>query len=182
MPGSRVPRRTGSGIALAIAGIAAGSAVAAGIRRRRLAARPSTEEVNKDVVRRLLEEPWSGNLDAIGECVAPGYVGYDPTEPEPIRGPDSVRAGVVRWVGAFPGAMVTIENQVAEGDCVATRWIWRGVQTGEIAGIAPTGKEVTVAATTFSRLENGKVVEQWTSWDALGLLVQLGAVPTPTTA
>lgn len=167
---------------LAVAAVATGSAVAAGIRKRRRPARPSVEEVNKEVVRRLLEEPWRGNLGAIDESVAPGYVGYDPTEAEPIRGPEGVRASAEKWVAGFPGASVTIEDQLAEGDRVATRWVWRGVQTGEIAGIAPTGKEVTVAGSTVSRLENGLVVEQWTTWDALGLLVQLGAVPAPTTA
>lgn len=174
--------RIGAAIALTVAGVGAGSAAAVRIRRRRRVSGASPDETSKGVVRQLLEEPWSGNLDAIEECVAPGYVGYDPTKPEPTRGPDGVRACIERWIAAFPGGAVTVVDQVAEGDRVATRWVGRGVHTGEIAGIAPTGKEVTVAGSTVSRLENGRVVEEWTTWDALGLLVQLGAVPTPTRA
>jgi predicted ester cyclase len=76
----------------------------------------------------------------------------------------------------------TVKEQIAEGDTVATRWKAHGTHDGELAGIAPTGKEVTVKGFTFSRLENGKVVEERQVWDALGMLVQLGAVTAPATA
>jgi len=69
-----------------------------------------------------------------------------------------------------------------EGDHVATRWTGRGTHTGEIAGIAPTGKDVTVSGITVSRFEDGLVVEEWTTWDTLGMLVQIGAVPAPAQA
>jgi predicted ester cyclase len=65
---------------------------------------------------------------------------------------------------------------------VATRWTGRGTHDGEIAGIAATGKQVTVTGLTISTVENGLVVEEQTEWDALGMLVQLGAVPAPTPA
>jgi predicted ester cyclase len=80
---------------------------------------------------------------------------------------------------AFRGARITVEEQIAEGDTVATRWTGRGTHEGELMGIAPTGKETTVTGLTISRLRNGKVVEEWTNWDTLGMLVQLGAAPQP---
>lgn len=58
----------------------------------------------------------------------------------------------------------------------------RGTQTGEVAGIAPTGREVTVSGMTLSKLEGGMVVEEWTTWDTFGMLVQLGAIPEPARA
>ncbi len=136
----------------------------------------------KQIVRRLIEEPWKGNWDVIDEYVAPGYVGHDPAEPEPIRGPAGVRANVEKYLAGFPGGAITVDDQIAEGDKVATRWTGRGTHMGEIAGISPTGKEVTVSGLTLSKLERGLVVEEWTTWDTLGMLMQLGAVPAPAQA
>ena len=82
----------------------------------------------------------------------------------------------------FSDARVTVDDQIAEGDKVATRWTGRGTHDGEIVGVAPTGKEVTVSGLTISRVKNGLVVEEQTEWDALGMLVQLGVVPAPTAA
>jgi steroid delta-isomerase-like uncharacterized protein len=136
----------------------------------------------KEIVRRLFEEPWTGDFSSIDELVASDYVGYDPAEPEAIKGPAGVKANFEKYKAGFSNARITVEEQIAEGDTVATRWVGRGTHDGEIAGIAPTGKEVTVTGFTFSRLENGKVVEEHQVWDALGMLVQLGAVPAPATA
>ncbi len=135
----------------------------------------------KEIVRRLTEEAWK-DASVIDELAAENYVGYDPTEPEPVRGPAGLRAQLQTYINAFEGAHVTVDEQFAEGDLVATRWTGRGTHTGEIQGVAPTGKEITVTGITISRVENGKVVEERQVWDALGMLVQLGAVPAPTTA
>jgi SnoaL-like polyketide cyclase len=136
----------------------------------------------KKIVRQVLEEPWNGNWGVIDEYIAPGYVGYDPAQPEPIRGPEGAKANFQKYVDAFTGARITVDDQLAEGDKVATRWTGRGTHTGDFAGIAPTGKEVTVTGLTISRLEGGMIVEDWITWDTLGMLVQLGAVPAPARA
>ena len=135
----------------------------------------------KEIVRRLTEDAWK-DPSVIDELAAGNYVGYDPTEPEPVRGPAGLRAQLQTYIDAFEGAHVTVDEQFAEGDLVATRWTGRGTHTGEIQGVAPTGKEVTVTGITISRVENGKVVEERQVWDALGMLVQIGAVPAPTQA
>ena len=136
----------------------------------------------KEIVKRLIEEPWTGSFDVIDELVSPDFVGYDAAEPEPIRGPAGVKANVEKYLAGFSDARCTVDDQVAEGDKVATRWTGHGTHDGEMAGIAPTGKEVTITGLTISKVENGKLVEDRTVWDTLGMLVQLGAVPMPTTA
>ena len=136
----------------------------------------------KERVRRLFEEPWKGNWDVLDELVAPEYLGYDSGQAEPLRGADSLRAYLKAYSDAFPDGRLTVHEQVAEPGKVATRWTARGTHAGEISGIAATGKEVTVSGLTISTLAGGKVTEQWTTWDRLGMLVQLGAVPTATEA
>jgi steroid delta-isomerase-like uncharacterized protein len=136
----------------------------------------------KEIVRRLTEEPWTGNVAVIDELASPDYIGHDPTETEPIRGPAGLKASLEKYKTGFSDARVTVDDQIAEGDRVATRWTGRGTHDGEIVGVAPTGKEVTVSGLTISRVENGLVVEEQSEWDALGMLVQLGAVPAPTAA
>ena len=133
----------------------------------------------KLIVKRLFEEPWKGNFEVIDEFVAPNYVGHDPAEPEPIRGPAGLRANIEKYLAGFPDGGITVDDQIVDGDKVATRWTGRGTQTGEVAGIAPTGKEVTISGLTISRLEGGMVVEEWATWDTLGMLIQLGAIPEP---
>jgi steroid delta-isomerase-like uncharacterized protein len=136
----------------------------------------------KKIVRRAIEEPWRGSFEVIDELLAPGYIGHDPSQREPIRGIDGAKANYQQYIDAFAGAQITVDEQIAEGDIVATRWTGRGTHTGEIAGISGTGKDVTVSGITISKLENGKIVEEWTNWDTLGMLVQIGAVPMPATA
>ncbi|HEU0304895.1 MAG TPA: ester cyclase [Gaiellaceae bacterium] len=135
----------------------------------------------KEIVRRLTEESWK-DPSVIDELVSADYVGYDPAEPEPVRGIAGLKEQLEKYQAAFEGAHVTIDEQFAEGDIVATRWTGQGTHTGEIAGVAPTGKEVTVTGITISRVADGKVVEERQVWDTLGMLVQLGAVPAPTAA
>jgi predicted ester cyclase len=68
---------------------------------------------------------------------------------------------------------------VADGDKVVTRWTVQATHQGELNGIPATGKRVTVTAMTIDRITDGKVIESWTIFDALGLMQQLGVVPSP---
>jgi steroid delta-isomerase-like uncharacterized protein len=135
-------------------------------------------ETNKQIVRRVAEEPWGGNFEAIDELVDPGYTGYDPSQPEPTRGPAGFREFITTYLTGFPDGGITVDQQLAEGDFVATRWTGRGTHQGDLMGIAATGKQVTVSGITISRVSNGKIVEEWTNWDTLGMLQQLGVVPS----
>jgi steroid delta-isomerase-like uncharacterized protein len=136
-----------------------------------------TSEQNKAIVRRAFEEPWKGNLDVIDELIATQYIGHDPANPEPLRGPAGVKEFISTYRAAFPDARITVEQQLAEGDLVATRWTGRGTHEGELMGISSTGKRVTVSGLTISRLEGGKIVEEFQNWDTFGMMQQLEAVP-----
>ena len=137
----------------------------------------------KAVVRRELEELYgAGSLEMADEIIAADFVGYDPALPEPIRGPAGVKEAVTGYRTAFPDLRITIEAQISEGDLVSTRWKATGTHQGELFGVAATGKQATVTGTSLTRVSGGKIAEDWTNWDTLGLLQQLGAVPVPTTA
>ena len=138
-------------------------------------------EESKTIVRRLLEEPWT-DLDVVDELVDESYVGYDPSLPEPLRGPQGFKDNVSMFRAAYSDARITVDEQIAEGDTVASRWTGRGTHDGELMGVRASGKQVTVSGIVISRVANGKVVEEWTNWDTVGMLQQIGAVPAPAQA
>ena len=140
----------------------------------------STEE-SKEIVRRVNDEVWSkGQLDVIDELIADEFVATVIGAPEQIRGPQGFREFVVMYRTAFPDLRITVDEQVAEGETVVTRWTATGTNEGELMGIPATGKQATTAGININRISGGKLVEGWGLFDQLGLLQQIGAVPTPT--
>jgi steroid delta-isomerase-like uncharacterized protein len=136
-------------------------------------------EANAKASRRILEELFgAGNYGLADELIAADAVGHDPALPEPVSGPEGLKEAARGYRSAFPDLTMTVETVLAEGDLVAIRWTARGTHKGDLFGIAPTGKEATVTGITIDRHAGGKIAESWTSWDALGLLQQLGAVPS----
>jgi steroid delta-isomerase-like uncharacterized protein len=135
-------------------------------------------EQNKIVVRRTLEEVYTkGNLNLIDELVISDFVAHSSTRD--IYGPDGMKQFAAALREAFPDLQMTIEDQVAEGDRVVTRWTARGTHTGSFQGIPPTGKQGTMTGIDIDRVVDGKTVECWSNTDDLGLLQQLGVVPAP---
>jgi steroid delta-isomerase-like uncharacterized protein len=138
---------------------------------------------NKAIARRLLEEAFnSGNLDVVDELVAPEFVNHDAALPEPTTGIEATKANITGYRNAFPDLRLTIEQQVAEGEFVTTRWSARGTHQGDLMGMAATGKQATVTGITLDRIVEGRFVESWTKWDTLGLMQQLGVIPALATA
>lgn len=86
------------------------------------------------------------------------------------------------WREAFPDLHITVEKQVAENDLVAVRWTARGTNTGTGNGIPATGKAVEITGTTLFRMDEGKIAEEWTCADSLGLMRQLELLPRRTAA
>lgn len=135
-------------------------------------------EENKRLVLREAEEVFGqGRLDVYDEILSPDYVLHDPTLPEPVRGIEGAKEFAGQYVSAFSGMSVKTEEILAEGDRVAARWTARGTHTGALGDIPPSGRDVTVSGSTFYRIENGKIAEDWTIYDSLGLMQQIGAVP-----
>jgi steroid delta-isomerase-like uncharacterized protein len=140
----------------------------------------ASAEENKAVVLRQEEEIFTrGNLDAAEEIYAPGYVGHDPSNPEDVRGPEGAKQAAADYRRAFPDLRVTVEDLIAEGDKVVARLRFRGTHLGELEGIAPTGRRVDSTGIVVSRMEGGKIAEDWANFDDLGLMRQLGAIPPP---
>lgn len=141
----------------------------------------TTEQENKEFARRWNDEVWGErNLQIIDDLVAEEFVGYDPSLPEPIRGPDGVRKIAEMMLSAFPDAQVDLEEVIAEGDLIAVRIRCTGTHEGEYMGIDPTGEDVDFQLMAFQRIEDGEVVEERQMVDHLGLLTQLGMVDPPT--
>jgi steroid delta-isomerase-like uncharacterized protein len=142
--------------------------------------RGSMSEENKALVRRWFEDLFNtGNLDVAEEIVAQDHVAHDPVLAELPPGPEGDKHVVNLYHGAFPDAQITVEDQLAEGDRVATRWTGRGTHQGEFMGVPPSGNRVEVAGMTINRVSGAKIVETWTIYDALGMMQQIGAVPSP---
>lgn len=134
-------------------------------------------EQNKATARRFFEEIVAGgNLDAIEVVFAPDYQDHDPANEEDTRGHEAIRQEASMYQTAFPGLQFTVEDQLAEGDQVATRWTMRATHQGELFGIPPTGNQVTVVGVTIHRFAGGKIQEGWWNWDTMGLMQQVGAI------
>ncbi len=135
-------------------------------------------EENKAVARRAFEEHFNtGNFDLAQEIFAADYVNHDPSLPRSGSGPEAANQAVRLYREAFPDAQITVEDQVAEGDKVATRWSARGTHQGELLGVGPTGNQVQITGISISRIEDGRIAEDWINYDALGMMQQIGAIP-----
>jgi steroid delta-isomerase-like uncharacterized protein len=136
-----------------------------------------SKEENKAIVRRFIEEVWhQKNLTVIDEIFATDYIYHMAGMPD-IQGPEGFEQFVTTIPAAFPDIQFTIEDMFAEGDMVAIRVTFRGTHQGELMGIPPTGKQVTVTGIGIQRIADGKFQETWDSFDMLGLMQQLGVVP-----
>lgn len=136
-------------------------------------------EENKAIILRHWEEVVSkGKLDLIDEIFAPDFVAHEADQD--IRGPEGVRQFILMLRAAFPDLQVTVEDVLAEGDKVVQRWSAHGSHQGELMGLAPSGKRISVAGITISRFEGGKVAEEWELYDMMSMMQQLGAFPSST--
>lgn len=128
---------------------------------------------------RLLDEVWNKkNLDVVDELIAPQFVVHDPQGTSPRPGPEGYKEYVHAYLTAFPDFELTIDDQVADESTVATRWSCSGTHRGQLLGVPPTGRRVTVTGTSFSKFSDGKFAESWSSWDQLSLMQQLGVMPS----
>src|SRR5829696_10360122 len=138
-------------------------------------------EENKVLTRRSWVIVAEGNLDTLEDALAEVYaediVLHEPDED--VRGIEGLKQFVTMIRSAIPDLRITLEEDIAEGDKVVSRWRAQGTHQGELMGIAPTSNQVTITGITIHRIEEGKIVEEWENWDALGLMQQIGAIPSP---
>jgi steroid delta-isomerase-like uncharacterized protein len=113
------------------------------------------------------------------EMIAEDYIQHNP---QVEQGREGVKQFFTYFFSAFPDLQLTVEDILAEGDRVVTRWTMRGSHHGEFFGIPATGRQVTVTGMDIWRIADGKAAEHWDSIDNLGMLQQLGVIPSPDSA
>lgn len=135
-----------------------------------------SKEDAKAVVRRAFEDFWSkGNAELAKELFTDDFVSHDPSTPDDFgKGPDRAKKLLQLYRGAFPDLNFEIEDIFAADDRVVTRWSSSGTHKNDFRGIAPTDKTARPTGITISRIENGRIAEEWINWDTLGLLRDLG--------
>jgi len=137
----------------------------------------STEK-NRQLAIQFVDDVNRRNLAAVADLMVPGFVAHWAGRPD-VQGAEAWIAAVEPILGAVPDLRYTIDAVTAEGDLVGMRYHWTGTQTGEIRGIPATGKRVSVAGMGFFQFKDGRLIEEWAVDDTMGLLQQLGVVPTP---
>jgi len=136
-------------------------------------------ESNKALIQRFYDEGWNANnLDVYDELVTDDFVDHQAVPGLP-PGREGFKLLNVMFRTAFPDVYVKVENIVAEDDKVGCRWRSGGTHQGELFGIPATGKTVEITATVFYRVEDGRLAEGWINRDDVGLMRQLGVIPTP---
>ncbi len=134
-------------------------------------------EENKAIMRRFYEDLFgSGDLSVADEIVATEFVNHNPP-PGESPGREGIKEFVTLFRTAFPDIHYTVEDQIAEGDKVVTRFTMTGTHRGDFPGIPATGKPITVTAIGIHRLAGGKTQEAWFNSDLLGMMQQLGVIP-----
>jgi steroid delta-isomerase-like uncharacterized protein len=134
-------------------------------------------EGNKSLACRFTKEVWGGhNAGLLDELLTPDFVNHDP-----FPGTEGNREGEKQAIAVHRAAMAepeaTVDDQIAEGDKVATRWTFRATHKGEFLGAAPSGKRITITGINIHRIQNGKIAEMWREQDVVTLMRQLGAAP-----
>ena len=135
-------------------------------------------EENKAIVRRIFEDIINNrDMKVVDELFATDYVFHGPGGHE-LHGPDAFKQIISQPHTAYPDFHITAEDMIAEGDKVVCRFTSQGTHKGMLRGIAPTNKQVKVTGIVIYRIVDGKIVEHWENMDMLGLMQQLGVVPS----
>ena len=133
---------------------------------------------NKIVVRRVYEEVWNKRkLEIADEVISPSHALHDPTVSGSQIGPEAYKQQVIRFTTAFPDLRFAIDDIVSEEDKLVVSWTISGTHKGEFMGIAPTDTKITFTGITINHIAHGKILDSDISWDALGLMRQLGHAP-----
>ena len=135
-------------------------------------------ESNKALVRRWFEEIVNGRTDpavflaALDETIAPDFVDWD--GPDPTNGREAMRRAVPALLKALPDASFMVEQLLGEGDLVAVRLRGQATHTGEVMGIAPTGKRISWTENEIFRIADGRIVESWGEGGLEEALAEIG--------
>ena len=136
----------------------------------------STEDM-KAFIRRAAEEVWNkGNMDVAGEYFSPNLI-FHYSEGD-IRGIENMKQYILGVRSAFPDFKLSPEDQIAEGNTEVSRFTISGTHKGEFNSIPPTGKMFSTTSIAIHKFTDGKISEVWSQSNDLGLLQQLGIIPS----
>jgi predicted ester cyclase len=137
---------------------------------------------NEQLARRYFDEVCNQRrLDVADEIIAADHVSHDNQSPPAAPGPDGIKETVAIYQGTLDGHW-EVHEVLSVGDRVVTRWTGSGTHNAELLGVPPTGNDVSVEAISIMRIADGRIAETWTTWEALALAQQIGAVPAPASA
>jgi steroid delta-isomerase-like uncharacterized protein len=137
-------------------------------------------EDNKALVSRVADDIWNrGDLAVVDELMVDDAAYHGPHMPGGVGDRESWRRAIGMYRSAFPDSHVTFEELIASDDTVVGRWSATGTHTGQLPGLAPTGKRIAIGGITIYRIAAGKIVEAWEQLDMLGMWQQLGVVDVP---
>ena len=135
----------------------------------------SLQEQNKAIARRAFEEILSqGRFDVAEQLYAKDFINHGIHSKANL---EEDQAALKGWHQAFSGIVIVPEKFIAEGDLVAIYWVARGTNTGTGNGLPVTGKKAELAGITIWRIVEGKIKEEWSAFDQLSLMQQLGLLP-----
>jgi steroid delta-isomerase-like uncharacterized protein len=138
-----------------------------------------TTSQNKNIVTSFIDALFTkGDLGAVDEYLAGDYVDHDPPMGFPASR-EGMRSAAAAFRAAFPDWHSDIGFYVEEGDLVVENFTASGTQQGEIFGVPPSGRTVSLPGINIWRVRDGRIVERWGRLDDLGLMRQLGLVPQP---
>jgi predicted ester cyclase len=140
------------------------------------------EEKNMAVVRAAHAALEAGDVDGFKAQIGPNYIRHCQAMPpglQELHGTEQFFAFIDEWMGGISDHRDTITNMIAAGDRVAYVSTMTGVHTGQLGDLPASGKNYTLVNIIIQRLENGKIVETWVSWDNVAFLTQIGAFPPP---
>jgi steroid delta-isomerase-like uncharacterized protein len=133
---------------------------------------------NKAIVQRLYEEVWNERkFEVIKAIISPSHALQAPNISGSSIGPEAYKRNVLAFLAGFPDLRWTIEDTIAEKDKVVACWTISGTHKGDYMGIPATNKKVSVDGITIHNIANGKIMDSYSNWDALGMMQQLGVVP-----
>jgi len=137
-----------------------------------------TIEQNKLVMQTFVDFINSANPDLAHALIDPGATFYVPGRPGPVKGPAGYLEIIAMMRGGFPDIQWTLEELICEGSNIAARFTMRGTHKGSFLGVPATGNKISVQALNIYRLSGGKIVEEYGQPDLLGLMGQIGALPS----
>ena len=137
------------------------------------------EQENLRLARESIEAWSAHDPNRLAKSVDEKFVAESDTLPATVNGPQQLVQFMGVYVTAFPDLNFEIQQQLADGDFVVTRWVATGTHRGVLMGIPPTGRRAVTHGCTVSQFRGGKAVHDWIYWDSGNLLRQLGVMPSP---